>query len=85
MKSWVDAGEVQRDQAQKLVNDIVDRAKVRRERLVSLVDEEVRATVQRMGLASQKDVKALEKKVAKLERGAKKKAPAKKKAAAKKK
>jgi polyhydroxyalkanoate synthesis regulator phasin len=78
VKSLVEAGEVQRDQAQKLVTDIVERSKENRERLLATIDREVKNSVGRMGLATKKDVDVLRQKVATLEKAAKK-PPAKKK------
>ena len=82
VKSLVEAGEVQRDQAQKLVTDIVERSRENRERLLATIDREVKNSVGRMGLATKEDLDVLRRKVTRLEKAAKK--PAAKKPAAKK-
>src|SRR5262245_60081755 len=81
VKSLVDAGEVQSTQAQRMVSDLVEQGRKNRERLTTLIDREVRTQIGRMGLASQADLRRLERKVDALQgsgKGAAKKASAKK-------
>jgi polyhydroxyalkanoate synthesis regulator phasin len=72
VRSLVDAGDVQANQANRLVRDLVEQGKKNRERLVTLIEREVNSQIARMGLASQADVRRLEKKVSSLERATRK-------------
>lgn len=83
-KSLVDAGEVQANQAQQVARDLLEQGRRNRERLVDLVDREVRAQIGRMGLATRADLRRLEKKVDALQKRVPAKKAVKKKATKKK-
>jgi polyhydroxyalkanoate synthesis regulator phasin len=78
IKDLVKAGEVQTEQAQKAVEDLVERSRKNSERLVETVRREVRQQVANLGLATQDDIKRLERKIAAASRPAAKKSAAKK-------
>jgi polyhydroxyalkanoate synthesis regulator phasin len=59
----VKAGEVQTNQAQKAVDQLVERSRANAERLVETVRKEVRQQVAGMRVATQSDIARLEKKI----------------------
>jgi polyhydroxyalkanoate synthesis regulator phasin len=83
-KELVKAGEVRRKEASALVRDLVERSKENRRELARLVRSEIKNQVEGLGLATKRDVERLERRVARLEGGGKKKPSAPKKTAAKK-
>jgi polyhydroxyalkanoate synthesis regulator phasin len=66
IKDLVKAGEVQASQAQKNVDQLVERSRANTERLVETVRREVNQQVANLGLATQADIARLEKKIAAL-------------------
>ena len=80
IKDLVKAGEVQTEQAQKAVEDLVDRSRKNSERLVETIRREVRQQVSNLGLATQADIARLERKIAAATRPAAKKSAAQKSA-----
>ena len=80
IKDLVKAGEVQTEQAQKAVEELVDRSRKNSERLLETVRREVRQQISNLGLATQDDIARLERKIAAVSKSP---APAKKTAAKK--
>ena len=62
-------GEDRREQAQKLAADLMDSAQRNRDRVKELISREVTTQVKNMGMATQKDLDALKRRVRDLERG----------------
>lgn len=62
-------GEDRREQAQKLAADLMDSAQRNRDRVKELISREVASQVKNMGMATQKDLDALKRRVRDLERG----------------
>jgi polyhydroxyalkanoate synthesis regulator phasin len=83
VKDLVKAGEVQTEQTQQVVQELVDRSRKNTERLVKLVQTEIRQQVQNLGLATQDDIARLERRIANLSGSGAKKATAKKSTAKK--
>jgi polyhydroxyalkanoate synthesis regulator phasin len=78
VKDLVKQGEVQTDQAQKVVAELVERSRKNSERVVETIRKEVRAQVSNLGLATKDDIARLERKInAVAKPTAKKAAPAK--------
>lgn len=57
----------QADQAQQLAQDLADRSKSNTDRMLELVDREIRAQVANLGLATKADIRRLEEKISRLE------------------
>ena len=83
VKDLVKAGEVQSEQAQKFVDDLVERSRKNTDKLIEAVRQEVQTQIANLGLATQDDIARIEKKLAAVGKPAKK-AAAKKKPANKK-
>ena len=58
------------EQAQKILEDFIDRSRKASERLVELIDSEVRGQVEVLSLATRADVRRLEDRIAELEKAA---------------
>ena len=69
VKDLVKTGEVQRDQAQKNVDDLVDRSRKNTEQLLEIIRTEIRNQFQSLGLATQDDVRRIEKRLDAVETG----------------
>jgi polyhydroxyalkanoate synthesis regulator phasin len=78
IRDLVRAGEVQAEQAQGVVDELVDRSRRNSERLIDAVRSEIRQQVANLGLATKDDIDRLERKVADVSS----RAPAKKAASA---
>ncbi len=80
IRDLVRAGEVQAEQAQGVVDELVDRSRRNSERLIDAVRSEIRQQVANLGLATKDDIDRLERKIAKVSSPppAKKARPAKK-------
>jgi polyhydroxyalkanoate synthesis regulator phasin len=83
----VKLSEQQAEQARTVLNDLVDRSRTTSEHVVETVDRELRQQVANLGLATQADIRRLERKIEALgggkaptKKAAAKKAPAKKRA-----
>jgi polyhydroxyalkanoate synthesis regulator phasin len=63
-------GDDRREQAQKLAGDLMDSAQRNRDRVRELISREVAAQMKSMGVATQGDLDALERRVQELERAA---------------
>jgi polyhydroxyalkanoate synthesis regulator phasin len=74
--------EDQTAQVQAAIQDLRDRSRENTERAAALVEKQVQAQLNALGLATKKDIERLERKIEKLQAGAR--APATKKAATKK-
>jgi polyhydroxyalkanoate synthesis regulator phasin len=87
VKDLVKAGDVRRDQASGLVKELMKRSSDNRTELARFVSSEIRTQVEKLGLASSRDLERLERRVARLEAGGKattaKKTPTKKTSAKK--
>lgn len=59
----VKLSEQQAEQARSALNDLVDRSRTTSEQLVDAVDRELRAQVANLGLATQADIRRLERKI----------------------
>jgi polyhydroxyalkanoate synthesis regulator phasin len=77
VRDLVRSGEVQTEHAQTMVNELIDRSRKNRERLVNEIERIVREQVAKLRVANQADIARLEKRIAALER-AQKRAGAKK-------
>ena len=64
IKDLVKAGEVQTEQAQKAVEDLVDRSRRNSEKLADTIRREIRQQISNLGLATKDDIARLEKKIA---------------------
>jgi polyhydroxyalkanoate synthesis regulator phasin len=64
IRDLVRAGEVQAEQAQSVVDELVDRSRRNSERLIDAVRAEIRQQMANLGLATKADVERLERKVA---------------------
>jgi polyhydroxyalkanoate synthesis regulator phasin len=73
VKDLVQQGDVRREQASSAVRDIMDISRQSRQELVRFVRAEIQAQVSNLGLASKRDVERLERRIARLETGGKKK------------
>src|SRR5436190_19442828 len=78
VKDLVKAGEVQQKQAQKQVDDLLERSRKNTEQLLDLIRSEITSQLSGLGLATKDDVARLEKKISAGTRAPAKKAPAKK-------
>ena len=64
IRDLVRAGEVQAEQAQGVVDELVDRSRRNSERLIDAVRSEIRQQVANLGLATKDDIDRLERKIA---------------------
>ncbi|HEX2564632.1 MAG TPA: hypothetical protein VHK25_11980 [Acidimicrobiales bacterium] len=80
IRDLVRAGEVQAEQAQGVVDELVDRSRRNSERLIDAVRSEIRQQVANLGLATKDDIDRLERKITDVAS----RAPAKKAASARK-
>ena len=78
IRDLVRAGEVQAEQAQGVVDELVDRSRRNSERLIDAVRSEIRQQMANLGLATRDDIDRLERKIADVSS----RAPAKKAASA---
>ena len=63
IRDLVRAGEVQAEQAQGVVDELVDRSRRNSERLIDAVRSEIRQQVANLGLATRDDIDRLERKI----------------------
>lgn len=68
VRTLVKQGEIATDRAEKAVDELLARSEANRKAISSIVRSETEKAVERLGLVRQKDLKALERKVEKLER-----------------
>ena len=84
IRDLVRAGEVQAEQAQSVIDELVDRSRRNSERLIDAVRTEIRQQMASLGLATKGDVEGLERRIADVaaaqgtRRAATRKAPARK-------
>lgn len=64
VKDLVKTGEVQGEQAQKFVDELVARSRKNTDKFVEAIRKEVQNQVTNLGLATQKDIARIEKKIA---------------------
>ncbi|HEY6414977.1 MAG TPA: hypothetical protein VIX41_02025, partial [Acidimicrobiales bacterium] len=64
VRDLVRAGEVQAEQAQTVIDEIVDRSRRNSERLIDAVRTEIRQQMVSLGLATKSDVERLERRIA---------------------
>jgi polyhydroxyalkanoate synthesis regulator phasin len=64
IRDLVRAGEVQAEQAQSVIDELVDRSRRNSERLIDAVRAEIRQQMASLGLATKSDVERLERRVA---------------------
>jgi polyhydroxyalkanoate synthesis regulator phasin len=64
IRDLVRAGEVQAEQAQTVIDELVDRSRRNSERLIDAVRAEIRQQMASLGLATKGDVERLERKIA---------------------
>jgi polyhydroxyalkanoate synthesis regulator phasin len=69
IRDLVRAGEVQAEQAQSVIDELVDRSRRNSERLIDAVRAEIRQQMANLGLATKGDVERLERKVAEVSAG----------------
>lgn len=79
IRDLVRAGEVQAEQAQGVVDELVDRSRRNSEKLIDAVRSEIRQQVANLGLATKDDIDRLERKVADVSSSASRPAKAAKK------
>lgn len=68
VRTLVKQGEIATDRAEKAVDELLSRSESNRKAISSIVRSETEKAVERLGLVRQKDLRALERKVEKLER-----------------
>lgn len=68
VRTLVKQGEIATDRAEKAVDELLSRSEANRKAIASVVRSETEKAVERLGLVRQKDLRALERKVEKLER-----------------
>ena len=78
IRDLVRAGEVQAEQAQSVVDELVDRSRRNSERLIDAVRSEIRQQVANLGLATKDDIDRLERRISDVAAGTARKAPARK-------
>ena len=78
IKDLVKAGDVRRQQASGAARDLYERSRENRKQMTSIIRSEIQNQVQNLGLASKRDLERLERRIARLESGGKKKTTAKK-------
>lgn len=83
-KNLVKAGDARKDQTSVLVRELLRRSAENRRELTSFVRSEIKHQIEGLGLASKRDVERLERRIARLEAGGKKKTTAKTRTSAKK-
>jgi polyhydroxyalkanoate synthesis regulator phasin len=71
VRDLVKAGEVPRQQASSVVREVLERSRANRTELVALIRGEIRHQIEALGLATARDLERLERRVARLETGAK--------------
>ncbi|HKA85230.1 MAG TPA: hypothetical protein VKD21_15270 [Acidimicrobiales bacterium] len=64
IRDLVRAGEVQAEQAQSVIDELVDRSRRNSERLIDAVRAEIRQQMASLGLATRSDVERLERRIA---------------------
>ena len=64
IRDLVRAGEVQAEQAQSVIDELVDRSRRNSERLIEAVRAEIRQQMASLGLATKNDVERLERRIA---------------------
>jgi polyhydroxyalkanoate synthesis regulator phasin len=64
IRDLVRAGEVQAEQAQSVIDELVDRSRRNSERLIDAVRTEIRQQMASLGLATKNDVERLERRIA---------------------
>src|SRR3954451_10192916 len=69
VKDLVKAGEVQRDQTQKQVDDLVERSRKNTEQLLELIRSEITSQLSTLGLATRDDLQRIEARLSALEGG----------------
>src|SRR4051794_33211061 len=69
VRDFVKTGELQRDQAQKNVDDLLDQSRKNTERLLEMVRKEIQDQLQSFGLATKADVERIESRLSTLESG----------------
>src|SRR3982751_2452250 len=69
VRDLVKTGELQRDQAQKNVDDLLDQSRKNTERLLEMVRKEIQDQLQSFGLATKSDVERIESRLSTLESG----------------
>src|SRR4051794_41888701 len=67
VRDFVKTGELQRDQAQKNVDDLLDQSRKNTERLLDMVRKEIQDQLQSFGLATRADVERIESRLSALE------------------
>jgi polyhydroxyalkanoate synthesis regulator phasin len=82
VRDLVGSGDLGRDQAAGVVKELLRRSAENRKELTRFVRSEIRNQIEALGLASKRDVERLERRVARLEAGGKKKTTRKKASAA---
>jgi polyhydroxyalkanoate synthesis regulator phasin len=75
LRDLTKSAEDQRNQAQQLLQDLVERSRTTTEQLVETVDREIRAQLSSVGLATKADLSRLEKRISSLFSSAKAAAP----------
>jgi polyhydroxyalkanoate synthesis regulator phasin len=83
IRDFVRAGEVQAEQAQSVVDELVDRSRRNSERLIDAVRSEIRQQVASLGLATKDDVERLERRIADVAAESARRPPARKASAKK--
>ena len=76
VKDFVKSGEVRRQQASSTVKDLLETSKVARTELVRLVRSEIQNQIAGLGLVTKRDLERLERRIARLEAGSRKKTTA---------
>jgi polyhydroxyalkanoate synthesis regulator phasin len=71
VKDLVKAGDVRRDHASGLVKELMKRSSENRAELTRFVSSEIRNQVEKLGLASTRDLERLERRITRLENNAK--------------
>lgn len=71
VKDLVKAGDVRRDHASGLVKELMKRSSENRAELTRFVSSEIRSQVEKLGLASARDLERLERRISRLESSAK--------------
>ena len=72
IKDLVKAGDIRRQQASSAARELYERSRENRKQLVGIVQAEIRNQIQNLGLATQKDLARLERRIARLESDRKK-------------
>ena len=67
IRDLVRAGEVQAEQAQSVIDELLDRSRRNSERLIDAVRAEIRQQMASLGLATKNDVERLERRIAELD------------------